>query len=284
MGAMRNKMEDTMLLLGYSPKTRKSYLGQMRLFVTYFKRSPEHLNEKDVEKYLLYVIKNRFWKPATVNQARAAIVFFYRKVLDIDNFGSGIAKQKLPVRKPVILSREEVRAMLGATENIKHRAILMVAYSAGLRVSELVNLRIEDIDSKRMLIRVAGGKGKKDRYTILSQSALTLLREYYRVYRPKVFLFPGNSKEKPYSVRSAETLFKEAIRRAKIIKNLHIHNLRHSFATHMLEDGVSLPHIQQMLGHASPRTTGIYLAISENDFRRFRSPLDYFYDTRVADG
>ncbi len=280
MGALRDKMENEMLLRGYSPRTRKTYIGIMKAMTKHYGRSPMGLTEKDIENYLIYVTKERGYRAASVNLARAAILFFYRNILNIEGFGNAIAKQRLPVRRPVILSREEIQLMLESTQNIKHRALLMTAYSAGLRVSELVGLRVRDIDSRRMLIRVEEGKGKKDRYTILAKTTLQYLREYYREYRPEDLLFfnPKN-KRKAYTIRSAESVFTKAVKRAGIMKNVSIHNLRHSFATHMLEDGVALPYIQMLLGHSSPKTTGIYLGISENDFRKCSSPLDRIFTT-----
>ncbi len=278
MGAMRNRMTDEMILRGYSLNTQKTYLNHMAGLVKYYKRPPQEITEKDVEKYLLFVTKERKWKPASVNLARSSIIFFYRRILKKDTFGLSIPKQKLPIRRPVVLSREEINSMLALTVNIKHRALLMLAYSCGCRVSELIHLRIRDIDSKRMLIHIVASKGKKDRYTILSPNTLSCLREYYRSYMPKDLLFfSREDKSRMYSIRSAETVFKNAVRRAGIIKAVSIHNLRHSFATHMLEDGASLPYIQLLLGHASTRTTSLYLSITERDLQRYISPLDYFY-------
>jgi site-specific recombinase XerD len=175
---------------------------------------------------------------------------------------------------PVVLSREEIRGIFSAIKNLKHRALLMAIYSAGLRVSEVVHLKVSDLDSQRMTIRVQQGKGQKDRYTLLSQRTLEVLRDYWRAYRPQDWLFPGKPATQPLSVSAVQRVFGMVLLRAGIKKPASVHTLRHSFATHLLEDGTDLYHIQRLLGHASPKTTTVYLHLSRKDMRSVRSPLD----------
>jgi len=175
---------------------------------------------------------------------------------------------------PVVLARQDVIRLLESVANIKHRALLMLAYSAGLRVSEVVKLRPEDIDANRHMIRIPGGKGQKDRYTVLSEVALEVLREYWRVYRPKKWLFPGSKEGSHITTRTAEKILENARKKAGIPKHITIHTLRHSFATHLLESGTDLRYIQELLGHKSSKTTEIYTHVSERDIGRIKSPLD----------
>jgi site-specific recombinase XerD len=172
------------------------------------------------------------------------------------------------------LSRAEVGALLEQLVSPKHRALVMVIYSAGLRLGEAVRLRVEDIDANRRVIHVRGGKGHKDRYTVLSDRALDALREYYRRERPAGWLFPGARADRHLSPRSAQKVVEAAARRAGIRKRVTVHTLRHSFATHLLESGISLRHIQELLGHNSPKTTEIYTHVSSTELQRIRSPLD----------
>ncbi|MEA4901750.1 tyrosine-type recombinase/integrase [Desulfitobacterium sp.] len=173
-----------------------------------------------------------------------------------------------------MLCKEEVLTIFHVIQNVKHKALLMLAYSAGLRVSELVSLRIQDIDSKRMLIHVIQGKGRKDRYTVLSRSALEVLRQYAKKFKLQVWLFPGEVEGTHLSERTAQKVFADACQKAGIKKNVSIHSLRHSFATHLLEAGTDLRYIQEILGHKSSKTTEIYTHVTQKDILRIRSPLD----------
>jgi len=175
---------------------------------------------------------------------------------------------------PVILSRKDVRLILESTDNIKHKAILMLTYSAGLRVSEVVKLKVEDVDAERKLIHVKGAKGRKDRYTILSDKALKTLNLYLKTYQPKNWLFSGAKKTRHLSTRSAQRIFDNAVKNTDIKKDVSIHSLRHSFATHLLESGVDIRYIQELLGHQSTKTTEIYTHASTKNIGKIRSPLD----------
>lgn len=175
---------------------------------------------------------------------------------------------------PSVLSTQEVIDILKQTENIKHKAILMTIYSAGLRISESINLKFKDIDSDRMQIRVEQGKGKVDRYSLLSVRTLMILREYYKQYRPTVWLFEGVKKGEQYSTRSIQQVFQDAVHKAGITKDVSVHTLRHSFATHLLENGTDLRYIQSLLGHANSKTTEIYTHITTKGFDQIKSPMD----------
>ena len=174
---------------------------------------------------------------------------------------------------PVVLSEEEILLILRSVSNLKHKAILMVIYSAGLRISECINLKIKDIDSNRMQIRVEQSKGKKDRYTLLSTKTLLILRDYFKEYRPKEFLFEGQDGG-CYSTRSIQNIFRDAVEKAKINKKVTVHSLRHSFATHLLENGTNLRYIQSLLGHSNSKTTEIYTHVTTKGFEQLKSPLD----------
>lgn len=176
---------------------------------------------------------------------------------------------------PEVLSEEEVKAILDATENLKHKAILMTIYSAGLRISEAINLKIKDIDSQRMQIRVDQGKGKKDRYTLLGKKTLEVLRKYFQLYKPRVYIFEGMDGQQ-YSKSSITQILKASVLKAGIKKRVSVHTLRHSFATHLLEGGVNLRYIQSLLGHGSSKTTEIYTHITTKGFDQIVNPLDKF--------
>ncbi len=180
-----------------------------------------------------------------------------------------LKEQKLPT----VLSVEEVQAMIKATTNLKHKTLIMVCYSAGLRLSELINLRLADVDSDRMQISVKGGKGKKDRYTLLSEKLLPLLREYFKAYRPKEYLFEGSDGGQ-YGERSLQNVVQSALQNANVKKHASVHTLRHSFATHLLEAGTDLRYIQSLLGHGSSKTTEIYTHVTSKALSGIRSPLD----------
>ena len=186
-----------------------------------------------------------------------------------------IPRTKKPKRLPQVLAREEVKSLINSLENVKHKCILMTTYSGGLRVSETAHLRVSDIDSKRMMIRVNQGKGRKDRYTILSPANLKWLRDYYRQCRPGERLFPGYDKERPISVRTVEKIFDNAKHKARIAKDVTIHSLRHSFATHLVEAGIGIPHVQKLLGHSSITTTTIYLHLAHPKLCDMGSPIDF---------
>jgi site-specific recombinase XerD len=209
-----------------------------------------------------------------MSQAYSGLKFFYETTLKRDWDGFRIPRVKMRKKLPVVLSQQEVQVLFSAVRNLKHRAILMTIYSAGLRLNEAIHLKVSDIDSQRMMIRVEQGKGDKDRYTLLASRTLDILREYWREYRPHDWLFYSRSFERPLSSRTVQVVLERALHQAGIKKPATVHTLRHSFATHLLEAGTDLYHIQHLLGHKSPQTTTIYLHLSRRDLVKVISPID----------
>ena len=262
-------------LRNYSPRTVKAYRSCLRSFVKYFApRHPRDLTQTDVREYLLHLIGEKNLAAATVNQVFNALRFLYVELYKMPFTIGNIPRPKKEKQLPVVLSQEEVVKILDAVENLKHKTLLMLIYSAGLRVGEAVRLKIEDIDSQRRLIYLKGAKGKKDRYTILSDVALGSLRKYYKEYKPKDYLFEGAEGRRHLSERSVQNVFGRAVKVAGIRKQVTVHSLRHSFATHLLESGVDLRYIQELLGHSSSKTTEIYTHVSQKTLGKIVSPLD----------
>jgi integrase/recombinase XerD len=266
-------------LKGYSSKTKKSYTGHIRRFLEYYKTSPEKLEENDIRKYLLYLIDQKGLSHSYLEQAICSLKFLYTEIIIKDFNFDNIPRPKKEKKLPDVLSQEEVFRILEVLENIKHKSMLYLAYSAGLRVSEVVRLRITDIDSDRMLIKVCQGKGRKDRYTLLSEFTLKILREYIRKRRPDEWLFPGYKDSEHISERSLQNIFSEACKKAEVKKSVSVHSMRHSFATHLLESGTDLRYIQELLGHSSSKTTEIYTHVSKKDFSKIMNPLDRIVNT-----
>ena len=213
-----------------------------------------------------------------VNQAISSLKFFCQEILKKKDLISNIPRPKKENKLPEILSQQEVLRILNSTENLKHRAILFLVYSAGLRVGEVVRLKVNDIDEERMLIHVKQGKGKKDRYTVLSKTALQEIEIYKKKYGPEEWLFQGGNDVGHLTERSAQKVFEKACFNAKINKDVSIHSLRHSFATHLLEGGTDLRYIQELLGHSSSKTTEIYTHVTEKSIANIQSPLDRMFN------
>jgi site-specific recombinase XerD len=238
-------------------------------------RPPDELGVEEVHAYLGYMAKERQLAWNTCNLSAVALRFFYREALKRDWADREIPYQKRPARRlPHVLNREEVAALLAAPPNLKHRAVLATIYAGGLRVGEAVRLRVSDVDSRRMVLRVDQGKGRKDRYVMLAQKLLALLREYWREERPRSWLFPGAEPDAPLTTGSVWHVFKEAQRTAGVTKRVSVHSLRHAFATHLLERGVNLVVIQRLLGHGSVRSTEIYTHVGGAYLKDTPSPLD----------
>ncbi len=239
----------------------------------YSGKDPVDITEADIREYLLYLIEEKEVSMSYQNQAINAIKFYYEQVLGRPVKTYYIQRPKTGRKLPNVLSEQEVQMILKHTANIKHKAILSLIYSAGLRRGELINLKPADIDSKRMYVKIRGGKGDKDRYSILSEKVLELLRKYFREYKPKEWLFEGQFGGQ-YSATSIQHILKDAVHRAGIRKRVTVHTLRHCFATHLLEHGVDLRYIQELLGHQSPKTTEIYTHITQRGLGKIKSPLD----------
>lgn len=270
------QMRKDILLRGLSKNTLESYTLNARIFLEYCKRPAEKLNEHDIRNFLWHLINEKKASPGTVNSYSAAIRFLFAVTLNRTLNYLQIPRQKKRKTLPEVLTREEVFSIIESCKNIKHKAMLMVIYSAGLRVSEAAALKIHHIDSKTMRVFVECGKGGKDRYTLLSEACLYILREYWKTYRPKHpegWLFLGTYEMSHITSRGIAFAFNEAMKRTNITKNVSIHTLRHSFATHLLEDGATLLQIKELLGHASIQSTTIYLHLA-NVTLGIKSPLD----------
>lgn len=271
------EMEKSLKLRGYSRKTIKVYLNHVGVLKRYCKdRNIKKIGEREINDYILYMIEDVKFSASYVNQAVSAIKFLYLNVIKKPVTIINLSRPKKEKKLPDILSYEEIKRIFEAVDNLKHKTILVMVYSSGLRVSEVVSLEIKDIDSIRMLVHVKQGKGKKDRYTILSNVALDLLRRYFRMYRPKRWLFEGAEHNRHLTERSAQRIFKKACERTNINKKVSIHNLRHSFATHLLEAGVDLRYIQELLGHQNTKTTEIYTHVTKKSIEKIQSPLDIY--------
>jgi len=269
-----NKLEE----LRYSANTAKLYIPLFEEFINHFpKEDMDTLTEKHVVEFSRFLVTERKVSASYQNLAINAIKFYFEKVLGGRRKLYFVERPRKEKTLPVVCSEEEIQHILSSVVNIKHKAILSTIYSGGLRIGELIKLPIKAIDSKRMQIRIEGAKGKKDRYTILSKKLLDLLRVYFKEYKPHYYLFEGqgSTKEKPlpYSERSIQAMLGKAIEKTGIQKHITAHTLRHSFATHLLENGTDLRYIQNLLGHESSKTTEIYTHVTTKGFNQISSPL-----------
>ncbi len=274
MSELRNKMKTELELRGYSPTTIKHYIENVSRFAKHFNQSPELLGEDQIREYLHYCIMEKHLSEGTVNYINSSLKFFYTKTLKRNWNSDMFPRMKEGKKLPVVLSKSEVKAILDATDNLKHKAILTTIYGAGLRISEAAKLKGLDIDSNNMQIVIRQGKGKKDRYSLLSKTNLNLLRDYWKRYHPKDYLFSGKNAANHISVRTIQKTFDQALAKAGIKKDATVHTLRHSFATHLLEAGTDICHIQRLLGHTSIKTTTIYLHLRRLDLLSIKSPLE----------
>jgi site-specific recombinase XerD len=258
----------------YSPNTIQTYCSLFEEFINFYHRYDiTRIDEHQIIAFLRHLVTERKVSISYQNQSINAIKFYYERVLGSQRKIYLVDRPRVEKCLPIVLSQDEIQKILTTSTNLKHRAVLTTIYSAGLRVSEAIALKKTDIDSKRMQIRVAQAKGKKDRYTLLSPITLELLRRYVKQYKPQEYLFEGPNAQ-PYSDRSVQSILKEALKKANIQKRVTVHTLRHSFATHLLEAGTDLRYIQSLLGHESSRTTEIYTHITTKGFDQIKSPLD----------
>lgn len=258
----------------YSSSTIVTYTNYFGQFAKHFQNQDlKRITSQEINSYILELIKYNNISISQQNQRINAIKFYYEQVLGRRKQYYQISRPRKESKLPTILTLKEVEKILDLTSNIKHKCILMTIYSAGLRRSELIMLKVEHIDSQRMLIKVCGAKGKKDRFTLLSERLLTELRTYYQQYQPRIWLFEGQDGGQ-YSATSIEKIFRAAVRRAQIRKYVTPHSLRHSFATHLLEQGINLRYIQELLGHASTKSTEIYTRVASNALMKIQNPLD----------
>ena len=263
MTELRQRMIDQMTLRGFSPRTHESYLDAVTGLARYYKQPPDQLSSEQVRQYLLYLERERHLAWNSSNVAASGLRFLYFDTLKWEPVKLEIPPRTTPRRLPEVLSREEVDRLISAIPNLKHRTLLMTIYAAGLRVGEAVSLRVGDIDSARMTIRVVQGKGAKDRYTILSPRLLENLRQYWKQYHPKEYLFEGSKPNHHIHESVPQKTYNRAKKQAGIHKGIGVHTLRHCFATHLLEAGVDLRTIQTLLGHNSISTTMLYLQVRQ---------------------
>lgn len=264
---------DKLELKGYSNNTVKTYVSCFEKFINFYaNRDIGTLNENDVRAYLKFMIQGKS-STSYINQSINSIKFYFEMVLGMPNRFYDIERPKKKFKLPVVLSKEETKQLIKVTENIKHKCIIGLLYSSGLRRSELLNLKIHDIDSKRMLIKINDAKGNKDRYTLLSKTILKDLRKYYVTHKPTTYLFEGVKNAK-YSPSSISNIIKSSAIKANIQKHVTAHTLRHSFATHLLENGTDLRYIQQLLGHNSTKTTEIYTHVAIHNYKSIKDLLE----------
>ncbi|MGX7668777.1 tyrosine-type recombinase/integrase [Flavobacterium pedocola] len=268
------RLLDQLKLKGYSPNTLRSYANDFAQYLYYLKEiNAKDCTEKEVREYLLYCINELRLKENTIHSRINAVKFYYQKVLFQDKIFLEIPRPKKQSKLPKALSMYEIRRIFEATENLKHNTMLKLCYGMGLRLSEIINLKIANIDSTSMRVHIERGKGKKDRFVNLPESILEQLRNYYKEYRPKVYLFEGQHGGQ-YSSTSIQQVFKKSLEKAHITKKVGIHSLRHSFATHLLENGTDIRFIQELLGHRDIKTTFVYTHVTDNSIRKISSPLD----------
>ena len=274
MTPLRQRMVDDMQLRNLAPGTQKNYIAHVAGFAKYFGKSPDELDIEAVRQYQLYLLQQRKLSPESVNQYVSAVKFLYLTTLEMPWTDEYFPHVRRPLKLPVVLSQEEVLAFFDHIPSLKYRAALMVCYGAGLRIGEAVALKVSDIDSQRGLLRIEQGKGHKDRYAMLSPRLLEVLRRYYRAARHQGYLFPSWRREHHLCTTSLQLACREAALRARIGKRVTVHTLRHSFATHLLENGADIRIIQVLLGHSRIDTTARYVAVSPQVVAATVSPLD----------
>ncbi len=266
--------QDKLIIENYSEQTIRNYVSSLKLFLEYISRlNIKEVTDKEIQDYLYFCKSNKNYSFSSMKQVIAAIRYLYLKIFNKPVPKALNIELRKPSTLPTVLSPKEISKILQVTKNIKHKAILLLIYSAGLRLGELLNLKICDIDPESMKIHVRQSKGKKDRYIMLSENMLKLLRDYYKIYKPKEFVVEGLNGGK-YSPKSVQSLFKRALKKAGIKKKASVHTLRHSFATHLLDEGTDIRYIQELLGHKRLETTQIYTHVSSYSINKIKSPAD----------
>ncbi len=269
------KFVQQLTLKAYSPSTIKTYRNEFsQLLQTIKQKNVASLTPADLRRYMVYALEKEGISENTAHSRLNALKFYFEQVLGREKFFWEIPRPKKPQKLPKVLSEEKIIEGLLAVENLKHKTLLLLAYSAGLRVSEVIQLKIKDIDSERMQIRINNAKGKKDRVVTLSKSILVLLRKYYKEYQPATWLFEGQNPAEHYHARSAQLVFNAAFKQLNLPPGASFHSLRHSFATHLLENGTDIAYIQKLLGHNDIKTTLRYTHVSNRDIGKIESPLD----------
>lgn len=270
---LRRRMIEDMTVRKFAEKTQKDYIRHVKDLTTFLGRSPDTATAEDLRRYQLHLTESGV-RPPSINGAVSALRFFFSVTLDRPEVTKLLAFVAEPRKIPVVLSPEEVTRFLDAAPGPKYKAAFSAAYGAGLRVSEVVALKVSDVDSERMLLRIEQGKGRKDRFAMLSPQLLALLRDWWRIARPQVWLFPGRDRINPLTTRQFNRAVHAAAHMAEIAKRVTPHTLRHSFATHLLEQNIDIRVIQVLLGHAKLETTSLYTRVATNTIRTVMSPLD----------
>ncbi|AFH47781.1 Integrase [Ignavibacterium album JCM 16511] len=269
-----DKYSKLLHLKNYSSKTEKAYLHHLNLFLDYVSSSKvSSVNSTVLVNYFDYLKQTKKFSYSAMKQALASVRFLFLDVLRKNTDFDFFIKMKKPNNLPNVLTTDEVKTIINSINNLKHRAIISTIYSCGLRISEVINLKINDIDSSSMTIKIVNAKGKNDRMVMLSKKLLELLREYFKQYKPKVFLFEGQEGGK-YSARSIQQVFNNAVEKANIRRKVSVHTLRHSFASHLLDNGTDIRFIQELLGHKHLSTTQIYTHINPISVKKIKSPFD----------
>jgi integrase/recombinase XerD len=270
---LRQRMIDDMTARHFGEKAQKDYIRCVKNFATFLGRSPETADLEDLRRFRLHLIESSLGV-SSVNTAMQALRFFFSVTLDKPGLLKALFRVQGPQKLPTVLTQEEVARLLESASCAKHKAALSVAYGAGLRASEVVSLKVSDIDSARMVLRVEQGKGRKDRHAMLSPMLLDILREWWRIGRPTAWLFPGQNPVNPMTTRQLNRICHAAAHVAEIGKRVSLHTLRHSFATHLLEQDIDIRVIQVLLGHAKLNTTALYTRVATTTIRKVMSPLD----------
>jgi len=269
------KFKQMLILKGYSPNTIRTYVGEFSIFLQLLgNTTAESFTTDRLMEYFMYCHITLKLSENTIHSRINALKFYYEQVLGREKFFWEIPRPKKPYQLPKVISEEKIIKGLQTIENLKHKALLFTAYSAGLRVSEVVKIKIADIDSDRMQIRIQSAKGKKDRMVTLAEATLAVLRAYFLAYKPKEYLFEGQNGEEHYSSRSAQMVFNQQFERIGLHKYFSFHSLRHSYATHLLENGTDIKYIQELLGHNDIKTTLRYTHVSKKAIEKIESPLD----------
>jgi site-specific recombinase XerD len=267
-------MIEDMRIRNLAPATQKIYVDCVAKYAQHFGQSPDQLGREHIRDYMCYLVEQARTSASYHGQVASALRFLYLRTLQVDWPIEHIPSPRREQRLPVVLSRQEIVRFLGAICNLKYRLVFLIAYSAGLRVSEITHLQVQDIDRERMVIHVRQGKGAKDRYVMLSPRVLVVCDAYVNAAQPTTWLFPGRSAGRPISRAAVSQACRRIAKRAHLAKRVHPHTLRHSFATHLLEDGVDLRTIQVLLGHKSIKSTSVYLHVSPAVGQKVVSPLD----------
>jgi integrase/recombinase XerD len=278
MTPLRQRMLEDMQMRNLAPLTQTAYVRAVADLARHYGKAPDRISRAEVRAYLVDLIQQRRVSASRYNQVRCALRFFYQVTLGREWTLNRVVCQKTGRKLPVVLSRAEVAQFFGGIRSIKYRALFMTLYAAGLRVSEVVTLRVRDIDSQRMVIRVCQGKGRKDRYVMLSPQLLEVLRAYWKACRPRTWLFAGQDRTRPLTCAAVRLGCRRIARRAGLSKRVTPHTLRHSFATHLLDAGTDIRVIQALLGHRSLRTTALYTFVSMAKIAATTSPLDLVED------